>query len=213
MSEPKISIIIPIYNVEKYLRECLDSCTNQTLKDIEIICVDDASPDNSIKILEEYQVKDSRIKIFRHKKNKNLGAARNTGLEHATGEYIWFVDSDDWIEPTMYEVLLKEAFKNNSKLVACKTQYFCDDHYDETNDTNKVKEYTVSEVLKMLLNNNVVRFEIWNKLWDSETIGNIRFKKGQISEEVYFDFEVFIEFSPPFSILPLPHRSLFPCWF
>ena len=105
MSEPKISIIIPVYNVEKYLRDCLDSCINQTLENIEIICVDDCSPDNSIKILEEYQAKDSRIKIFRHKENKNLGAARNTGLQNATGEYVWFVDSDDYIDTKACQVL------------------------------------------------------------------------------------------------------------
>ena len=105
MSEPKISIIIPIYNVEKYLKECLDSCINQTLEDIEIICVDDCSPDNSIKILEEYQRKDSRIKILRHEINKNLGAARNTGLQAATGEYIWFVDSDDYIDTKACQIL------------------------------------------------------------------------------------------------------------
>ena len=105
MSEPKISIIIPVYNVEKYLRECLDSCINQTLQDIEIICVDDCSPDNSIKILEEYQQKDSRIKIFRHAINKNLGAARNTGLANATGEYVWFIDSDDYIDTKACQIL------------------------------------------------------------------------------------------------------------
>ena len=105
MNEPKISIIIPVYNVGKYLDECLESCINQTLEDIEIICVDDASPDNSIKILEEYQQKDSRIKIFRHEKNKNLGGARNTGLENATGEYVWFVDSDDYIDTKACQIL------------------------------------------------------------------------------------------------------------
>ena len=102
---PKISIIIPVYNVEKYLRECLDSCVNQTLEDIEIICVDDASPDNSIKVLEEYQQKDPRIKIFRHEINKNLGAARNTGVVNATGEYVWFVDSDDYIDTKACQIL------------------------------------------------------------------------------------------------------------
>ncbi len=105
MNHPKISIIIPVYNVEKYLRECLDSCVNQTLEDIEIICVDDASPDNSIKILEEYQQKDSRIRIFRHEENKNLGTARNTGLTNATGEYVWFVDSDDYIDTKACQIL------------------------------------------------------------------------------------------------------------
>ena len=105
MSEPKISIIIPVYNVEKYLRECLDSCINQTLEDIEIICVDDCSPDDSYKILEEYHQKDSRIKIFRQEENKKQGAARNRGLEIATGEYVWFVDSDDYIDTKACEIL------------------------------------------------------------------------------------------------------------
>ncbi|MBO4712070.1 glycosyltransferase family 2 protein [bacterium] len=102
---PKISIIIPVYNVEKYLRECLDSCINQTLKDIEIICVDDYSTDNSFKILEEYQQNDSRIKIFKQAENKKQGAARNKGLEVATGEYIWFVDSDDYIDTKACQIL------------------------------------------------------------------------------------------------------------
>ena len=105
MSEPKISIIIPVYNVEKYLRECLDSCINQTLDIIEIICVDDCSTDNSYKILEEYQQKDSRIRIFRQEENKKQGAARNRGLELATGEYIWFVDSDDYIDTKACQIL------------------------------------------------------------------------------------------------------------
>jgi len=131
---PKISIIIPVYNVEKYLRECLDSCVNQTLKDIEIICVDDASPDNSIKILEEYQAKDSRIKIFRHEKNKNLGAARNTGLANATGEYVWFVDSDDYIDTKACQILYY-AIKDFDVDVLCFSAI-------QFSETNKVRQFS-----------------------------------------------------------------------
>ena len=105
MINPLISIIIPVYNVEKYLAECLDSCINQTLEDIEIICVDDCSTDNSYKILEEYQQKDSRIKVFRQETNKKQGAARNKGLKVATGEYIWFVDSDDYVDTKACQIL------------------------------------------------------------------------------------------------------------
>lgn len=105
MTFPKISIIIPVYNVEKYLAECLDSCINQTLEDIEVICIDDCSTDNSYKILEEYQQKDSRIKIFRHEENKKQGTARNKGLDVATGEYIWFIDSDDYIDTKACQIL------------------------------------------------------------------------------------------------------------
>lgn len=105
MTFPKISIIIPVYNVERYLRECLDSCINQTLKDIEIICVDDCSTDNSYNILKEYLDKDSRIQIFRQEQNRKQGTARNRGLKIATGEYIWFIDSDDYIDTKACQIL------------------------------------------------------------------------------------------------------------
>lgn len=107
--EPKISIIIPVYNVEKYLSECLESCINQTLQEIEIICVNDFSTDNSIEILSKYAERDNRIKIINHEKNKGLGAARNTGMYHANGEYIWFVDSDDFIDNKACQVLYNIA--------------------------------------------------------------------------------------------------------
>ena len=100
--QPKVSVIIPVYNVEKYLRQCLDSVVNQTLKDIEIICIDDGSTDNSLNILKEYAQKDNRIKII-SKKNGGLSSARNAGLKFATGEFVGFVDSDDYIERETYE--------------------------------------------------------------------------------------------------------------
>ncbi len=106
---PKISIIIPVYNVEKYLRECLDSCIHQTLHEIEIICVNDCSPDNSQKILEEYAEKDNRISIIVHQVNLGLGGARNTGIVNASGEYIWFVDSDDFISENACQLLYDTA--------------------------------------------------------------------------------------------------------
>lgn len=105
---PKVSIIIPTYNVEQYLKECLDSVINQTLKDIEIICVDDGATDNSGKILDEYAAKDSRIKVI-HKENGGYGKAMNVGIDNATGEYIGIVEPDDWIQPDMYETLYTKA--------------------------------------------------------------------------------------------------------
>ncbi len=105
-NRPKISIIVPIYNVEKYLVKCLDSLVNQTLKEIEIILVDDGSPDNCPKICDEYANKDNRIKVI-HKQNAGVSAARNTGIEIATAEWLAFVDADDWVEEDMFE----EAYK------------------------------------------------------------------------------------------------------
>jgi glycosyltransferase involved in cell wall biosynthesis len=112
----KVSIIIPTYNVEQYLKECMDSVVNQTLKDIEIICVDDGSTDSSGKILDEYAQKDSRIKVI-HKVNGGYGKAMNVGLDNATGEYIGIVEPDDYIEPDMFEILYNQAKESDVDFV------------------------------------------------------------------------------------------------
>lgn len=114
--QPKVSIVVPIYNVEKYLSKCIDSLINQTLKDIEIILVDDGSPDSSGKIADDYKNKDSRIKVI-HQKNAGLGPARNSGMKAATGEYIGFVDSDDWVTKEMFERLYQCAVTNAADIV------------------------------------------------------------------------------------------------
>ena len=117
MNNPKISVIIPVYNVEKYLSECLDSIVNQTLKDIEIICVNDGSTDNSLSILQEYASKDKRIKII-DKENEGQGYARKVGLDIVSGEYILFCDSDDkYFLNNVFEKLYFEMDKNKSDLM------------------------------------------------------------------------------------------------
>ena len=116
----EISVIIPVYNVEKYLERCLDSVLRQTFDNLEILCVNDCSPDNSLIILQEYAKKDSRIKIFTHDKNKGLSASRNTGLRNATGKFIYFLDSDDWIEDDFLKKMHTAITKNNQKAV-CST--------------------------------------------------------------------------------------------
>ena len=112
----KFSIIVPIYNVEKYLPKCLDSLINQTYSNIEIICVNDGSTDNSLQILEEYANKDKRIKII-NQENQGVSVARNNGIDNATGDYILFVDSDDWLEIYACDILNKKLEKNNSDLI------------------------------------------------------------------------------------------------
>lgn len=114
----KISIIMPVYNIEKYLKECLDSILNQTFRDYEIICVDDGSKDNSLNILNEYAKKDSRFKII-SQENAGAGAARNNGLKLAQGEYVQFLDADDYFEPTMLEEMYNKAQEFGADLVVC----------------------------------------------------------------------------------------------
>lgn len=116
--KPRVSVILPIYKVEKYLDRCMHSLLNQTLKDIEIIMVDDGSPDNSPTMCDQYAKEDSRVKVI-HKQNAGLGFARNSGLEIATGDYIAFVDSDDFVSVTAFEILLKVALEENADYVMC----------------------------------------------------------------------------------------------
>ncbi len=112
---PKVSVIIPVYNTEEYLPKCLKSLTKQTLKDIEIICINDGSTDNSLSILENFARKDSRIKVT-NQEHKKQGAARNRGIELASGEYIGYVDSDDWVNENFYENLYSAAIRTNSDI-------------------------------------------------------------------------------------------------
>ena len=149
---PKVSVVVPIYNVEKYLRQCIDSLLNQTLKTIEIILVDDGTQDSSGKIADEYEKKFQNVKVI-HQINSGLGPARNTGIENATGEYIAFVDADDWIQFDMYEKLYKVAKKNNSDIVVSghcdfkngisvvtKTHPFAGQLYNTENEIKKIRK-------------------------------------------------------------------------
>lgn len=113
----KISIVMPVYNVEPYIRKCLDSVINQTYSNLEIICIDDGSTDNSGKICDEYVEKDRRIRVF-HKHNGGVSSARNIGLNNLTGDYVGFVDPDDWIEPDMYEILMNASLNSNADISA-----------------------------------------------------------------------------------------------
>ena len=114
--KPKVSVVVPIYNAEKYLRQCLDSIISQTLREIEIICVNDGSTDNSLAIIEEYAAKDDRIKVI-SKPNAGYGHSMNMGLDAATGEYFGIVDSDDYILPNMYQTLYNLAIENDLDIV------------------------------------------------------------------------------------------------
>ena len=113
----KISVVIPVYNVEPFIKQCLDSLINQTLKEIEIILVDDCSTDSSGEICDEYAAKDNRVVVIHNKKNIRQGLSRNKGIEIAKGEYIGFVDPDDWVDLDFFEKLYNTAKKNNSDIV------------------------------------------------------------------------------------------------
>lgn len=144
MAQPKVSVIVPIYNVEKYLDECMHSLLNQTLRDIEIIMVDDESPDNCPKMCDEYAERDSRIKVI-HKKNAGLGFARNSGLDVASGEFVAFIDSDDFVDLNMFEHLYHVAKEYDADEVRCGVKFFVDGKFSERHDVDALTVFSGKE--------------------------------------------------------------------
>lgn len=162
-SDPKVSVIIPVYNVSAYLRKCLDSVVNQTLKEIEIIIVNDCSPDPlDDEICAEYETKDPRIVYIKHEKNLGLGGARNTGIRASKGDYIGFVDSDDFISAEMYEAMFKKVEGDNADVVICGA-------YSVTEECSEVSIFSKNPTELELINKDA--FEGWlrlngHKIWD-----------------------------------------------
>ena len=199
---PLISVIVPVYNVEKYLKQCLDSILVQTFSNIEIICVNDGSTDNSRKILEEYKNKDSRIKIV-DKENGGLSSARNAGMKVAVGEFISFIDSDDWIEPTMLEKLYESMTTHNTDITICAVHQF-DEQKQKNDDSNK---YYTLEYFDESFDNKVFSYEdvrpfimdvcvmAWNKLYRRSHIDECQaeFPEGLIFEDGPFFFSIFFK--------------------
>ena len=186
-----ISVIIPAYNVSFYIRKCLDSVINQTYTNLEIIIVDDGSTDSTGAICDEYMSLDNRITVV-HQNNAGLSVARNVGLDIAKGDFIAFLDSDDWISPTMYEEMCILAIKTGADIVECKS---VDCPYGKApgiyEDSDSIISYNTENTFDALCDHKI-RFEVWNKLWRRDVIGDIRFIKGQVSEDVHFDRLVFL---------------------
>ncbi len=172
----KVSIIVPVYNVENYLERCLDSLINQTLEDIEIIVVNDGSPDNSQKIIDRYKKKDKRI-VSIMKENGGLSSARNYGLKKATGEYIGYVDSDDWISPSMYEKMYDKAKKENSDIVSC-------DYYKAYDNGTNIKMPGLLLESSDMKKNYIISVPCaWNKIYKKGIISNKHWPEQMIYED------------------------------
>ena len=162
----KFSVIIPIYNVEKDIRQCLESIENQTFKDFEVLCVDDCGTDSSMDIIREYVQKDSRFKIFTHEKNQGVSAARNTALKNVSGEYILFVDPDDWIETNMFEAVNNAIESSNSPDAIVFGYNNC-----YPNGTIENHDYNEDSILKISSNNiNYIVGCLWNKAFKTSKV-------------------------------------------
>lgn len=181
---PIISIIIPVYNVEKYLCKCIDSILGQTYKELEIILVDDGSTDNSGVICDKYEKKDNRIKVI-HKKNGGLSDARNCGLDNAIGEYIAFLDSDDWVDFKYIEILYENLRDYNADISICNFRRVHDEK-ELLNNHNNIILYNNIEALQQIYTNKSVQAIVaWNKLYKKSIFKKNRFPKGKIHEDEY----------------------------
>lgn len=162
MGNPLISISVPVYNAEKYLRQCLDSLVNQTLKEIEIVIVNDGSTDGSEKICREYAEKDSRVK-FISKENGGVASARQAALETSTGLYFCACDADDWVEPTMYEKMYKKAQETEADIVMC--DYWSEYGGDKQTVTHFTSDITKIEDLLGAAVDGILPCQLWNKMF------------------------------------------------
>lgn len=186
--ENKISVIIPVYKVETFLDECICSVLGQSYKNLEVILVDDGSPDKCPEMCDEWAKRDNRITVI-HKANGGLSDARNAGLDVSSGDYIAFVDSDDWIMPDMYEKMLNVLQHENADICACNIKS-C---YADCKKQWGCKEYTVGnseKILDMLYSDTRYPVAAWNKLYRKECWEQLRFPVGKICEDTFTTYRL-----------------------
>lgn len=187
----KISVVVPIYNVEKYLKRCIESIIDQSYENIEIILVDDGSPDCCGKMCDSYLSVDSRIKVI-HQENRGLSEARNSGIEKASGKYIVFIDSDDYIAENMIEKLYENIIRYDAQISCCG---HCDIYEDsgvviEPSKPENIKIMTAEEALSEFLFTDVVDVVAWNKLYSIDLFKNVRYKSGKYFEDHFTTYKL-----------------------
>lgn len=189
-NQPLISVIVPVYNVEQYLDHCVESIINQTYKNLEIILVDDGSPDNCPAMCDAWAKKDSRIRVI-HKANGGSGQARNVALDIVRGDFVAFVDSDDYIAPQIYEYLMG-MFDSTIDIVEC--GYLMTDNddveFDNTAGEYDGVVYTTSEAMQNHICDRIFRQIIWNKLYRKAVIGCVRFPNGKFIDDEFWTYRV-----------------------
>lgn len=199
MEKPKVSVILPVYNVDKYLRQCLDSVIGQTLKEIEIICVDDGSTDASLEILREYEKKDPRVKII-CQKNSGAGAARNNGMAIAQGKYLSFLDSDDFFEFDMLEKAYEKISEQKADIVVFRSDQYREDLGKILNVKWTIRSENLPPYRPMnfrTFTGNVFKVFVgwaWDKLFDREFVDkyNLKFQEQRTSNDMLFVFSAIV---------------------
>ncbi len=190
MTEEKISVIVPIYNVESRIARCIESIQQQTYRNLEIILVDDGSPDRCGEVCDAYGVQDPRIHVI-HKSNGGLSDARNAGLDIATGKFIGFVDADDWIDCNMYTTLYRLSAQHHADIVECSYRNIFPYHIkEETLCTGELVEADAAFALEGMLDWKYFKPVVFNKLYLAATIDDLRYPVGRIHEDEFFTYKV-----------------------
>lgn len=187
-----ISVIVPVYNAEEYLDKCIGSIVNQTYKNLEIILVDDESPDNSPAICDEWAKKDSRIKVI-HKKNDGAANARNSGIDVFCGDYVMFADCDDYLQADMVEYLYKLIREHNADISRCGF-YLCyeNGHKESASKDYAVQELSEKEIICDLLTGGHLAGVIWNKLYKRDLVKSHRYNKiDNCAEDIMFNYRIY----------------------
>lgn len=188
-SQPLISVIVPVYNVEPYLDRCVQSIVDQTYTNLEIILVDDGSPDNCPAMCDAWAEKDSRIKVI-HKENGGLSDARNAGMAIAAGEYIAFVDSDDWIAPNMYELLYTRMTAEDCDIAACGVEMVWEDETPSRPLTNAGNCFLdTASAMEALLDESMLKHPVWYKLYKASLLQDLPFPVGKCHEDVFWSYQ------------------------
>ena len=202
MSKPKVSIIVPVYNVAPYFDQCMDSLVNQTYENIEIVVVDDGSTDGSAEKCDQWKARDSRIVLI-HKQNQGLGEARNTGLEHASGEYVGYVDSDDYVDRDFYRRMVEAAVANDADVVQCNYyKAFNDGTGKKMGDFTAVRNFSGEECVELAdalvnghnrLTKGLLHAAVWVCLFRRQAI-NTRYLSERLvgSEDIPFKASIFL---------------------
>lgn len=183
----KVSIVVPVYKVEAYIDKCVKSILSQTFTNFELILVNDGSPDGCGKICDKYAQNDSRIQVI-HKQNGGLAEARNAGLDVASGDYIGFVDSDDWIESDMYEILYNLCIEHDADIACCTSKI----HYKDKAIDNGIHPLVIHErktAMKAMLEGELYDEVVWTKLFKKDLLEGVRFTVGRIYEDTDFTYK------------------------
>ena len=189
MNAAKVSIIVPVYKVERYLDKCISSIVNQTYTNLEIILVDDGSPDQCPQMCDAWAEKDARIRVI-HKKNGGLSDARNAGMAVATGELMTFVDSDDWITPDLYTHLYRRLTEDHSDISACGVQMVWEDGTPPRILT-RMGNHVLSkeEAMQAIIEESWLKQPVWYKLYKTNLIKDILFPVGKYHEDVFWSYQ------------------------